>query len=140
MTEWDLWGTELAIFITCVSGLGEIHNSEGVFGLRRALSIAGAKYVITSLWNIPTKPSVLLMDKFFEFYKSTDQPTPPVALAAAQNYVRHITLGELKQSQVGQEIIAELQNEEIRALSLNASDDSKPLAHPYFWGAWICQG
>jgi hypothetical protein len=25
-------------------------------------------------------------------------------------------------------------------LPSNAPDDCKPLAHPYFWGAWICQG
>ena len=73
MTEWDLWGTERAIFITCVSGLGEIQNSEGVFGLRRTLSIAGAKYVI-------------------------------------------------RQNPIGREIIAELQDEEIRALSLKTAN------------------
>jgi hypothetical protein len=140
IAQWDLWGTELVLMITCVSGLGEVRNSEGVFGLRRALAIAGAKYVITSLWNIPTKTSVLLMDKFFELYQSEDRPTPPEALAASQFYVRNITLGELKQSEVGREIVAELQSDRVRQLDLNATDDVTPLSHPHFWGAWICQG
>jgi tetratricopeptide (TPR) repeat protein len=140
IAQWDLWGTELALMITCVSGLGAIENSEGVFGLRRALSIAGAKYVITSLWNIPTKPSVLLMNKFFELYRSADRPTPPQALAQAQNYVRNITLGELKELEIGQSIVEELQGETVRKLSLTATDDVKPLADPHYWGAWICQG
>ncbi len=140
IAQWDLWGTELALMITCVSGLGEIKNGEGVFGLRRALSIAGAKYVITSLWNVPTKASVLLMDKFFELYQSENRPTPPEALAAAQRYVRDITLGELKRIDVGKEIVAELQSEYIRQLDLDATDDVKPLSHPHFWGAWVCQG
>jgi tetratricopeptide (TPR) repeat protein len=140
IAQWDLWGTELALMIACVSGLGAIKNSEGVFGLRRALSIAGAKYVITSLWNIPTKPSVLLMNKFFELYRSAARPTPPQALAQAQKYVRNITLGELKQLDVGEAIVEELQGETVRKLSLTASDDVKPLADPHYWGAWICQG
>jgi CHAT domain-containing protein len=140
IAQWDLWGTELALMITCVSGLGAIKNSEGVFGLRRALSIAGAKYVITSLWNIPTKPSVLLMNKFFELYRSDASPTPPQALTQAQNYVRNITLGELKQLKIGKSIVEELQGETVRKLSLTATDDVKPLADPHYWGAWICQG
>ncbi len=140
IAQWDLWGTELALMITCVSGLGAIKNSEGVFGLRRALSIAGAKYVITSLWNIPTKPSVLLMDKFFELYRSAARPTPPQALTQAQNYVRNITLGELKEFEIGRSIVEELQGETVRKLSLTATDDVNPLADPHYWGAWICQG
>jgi tetratricopeptide (TPR) repeat protein len=140
IAQWDLWGTELALMITCVSGLGEVRNSEGVFGLRRALTIAGAKYTISSLWNIKTKPSVLLMDKFFELYQSEARPTPPEALAAAQFFVRNITLGELKQSKLGMAVVEELQSDTVRKISNNAPDDIKPLAHPHFWGAWICQG
>ncbi len=140
IAQWDLWGNELALIVTCVSGLGEIKNSEGVFGLRRALSIAGAKYVITSLWNIPTKASVLLMDKFFELYESKARPTPPEALAAAQRYVRNITLGELNESKVGMEVVKELQSDRVRGLRSDATNDCQPLTDPHFWGAWICQG
>jgi tetratricopeptide (TPR) repeat protein len=138
ITQWNLWGNELSVLVTCVSGLGAVSNSEGVFGLRRALGIAGAKYVISSLWNIPTKPSVLLMNKFFEIYQSATKPTPAVALAQSQAYIRNITLGELNSSSIGREIIRELLA--VRALSSIATDDVKPLADPYFWGAWICQG
>lgn len=122
----------------CYRGMGEVKNSEGVFGLRRALAIAGAKYVITSLWNIPTKPSALLMEEFFRLYQSSIHPA--AALTAAQKYVRNITLGDLNQSQLGQEVIIELQKDYIRQIPVNAPDDFQPLAHPYFWGAWICQG
>ncbi len=146
ITQWNLWGNELSVLVTCVSGLGVLSNSEGVFGLRRALAIAGAKYVISSLWNIPNKPSVLLMNKFFEIYQSTTKRTPAVALAQAQAYIRNITFGELNSRSIGREIIRELLA--VRALSslaepigtIISTDDVKPLADPYFWGAWICQG
>jgi CHAT domain-containing protein len=133
----NLWGTELAIIATCVSGMGEVKSSEGVFGLRRALAIAGAKYVITSLWNIPTKPSALLMEKFFEFYKSGLPPA--VAVSSAQKYVRNVTLGALKKTRLGEEVIAELK-EGYMQISDDTPNDLQPLSHPYFWGAWICQG
>jgi tetratricopeptide (TPR) repeat protein len=133
----NLWGTELALIATCVSGMGDIKNSEGVFGLRRALAIAGAKYVITSLWNIPTKPSALLMEKFFNLYKSG--MLPATALSAAQKHVRDITLGDLRNSQLGLEVIAELQSGFL-PISDDTPNDLQPLSHPYFWGAWICQG
>jgi CHAT domain-containing protein len=83
------------------------------------------------------------MDKFFALYLSEAKPTPPQALAAAQKYVRHITLGELKLHPIGGAIVDELREDDVAALSSNPDDDddaSTPLAKPYFWGAWICQG
>ncbi|MEB3342241.1 MAG: CHAT domain-containing protein [Okeania sp.] len=128
----DLWQTELTILIACQSGLGDVQTGEGVFGLRRAFAVAGSKTLIMSLWSVPTLATMLLMEQFLDYLKAGIGPAE--ALKKAQKYIINVTVGELQKSKLGQDILAELM------LGNNLKIDSQPLAHPYFWGAWVCQG
>jgi len=61
----DLWGTKLVVLSACDTGVGEIRNGEGVYGLRRALVIAGSETQVISLWKVSDAATRYLMEGYY---------------------------------------------------------------------------
>jgi len=106
VTGMDLLDTELVVLSACETGLGQIHVGEGVFGLRRAFAVAGARTLVMSLWKVPDKQTQELMVDFYQRILRGEGRAE--ALRQAQQAMR--------------------------------TREGGKYAHPFSWGAFICQG
>jgi CHAT domain-containing protein len=127
----------------CDTGLGRTTQGQGVLGLQQAFAAAGARTLVTSLWQVDDVATVILME---EFYRNLWQKRLPKLEA-----LRQAQLTVLKQPGFVRQRRQELKDEFAklglkRDLELEALDrPDKPVrvaprSHPILWAAFILSG
>lgn len=87
----DLRGLDLVVLSACQTGLGDIAQGEGVFGLQRGFKKAGANSILMSLWEVDDKATQLLMTQFYKNLVSGQSKRQ--SLRSAQKYLREYNNG-----------------------------------------------
>lgn len=122
----NLDNTDLVVLSACETGLGEIKNGEGVYGLQRAFKVAGAKSIIMSLWKVNDDATQELMVNFYKHWLGADAGGSERQPAPEQKAVwpKVPTAGSTK-----------------RAAFLQAQKELKAkYPNPYYWGAFVMVG
>lgn len=66
----NLWGTKLVTLSACDTGIGEVRNGEGVYGLRRSFVLAGAETLVMSLWPVSDYVTRQMMTTYYRGLKN----------------------------------------------------------------------
>jgi len=91
----NLEGTELVVLSACDTAQGSVDYSEGVFGLARALRIAGVRNVLVTLWPLNDGEARDFLVAFYKTWLSQVRSDPAKALHDTQlSYLKNDALSD----------------------------------------------
>jgi CHAT domain-containing protein len=123
----DLWGTKLVVLSACETGLGDVKNGDGIYGLRRALVLAGSESQVMSLWQVSDAATRDLMKAYYTRLQGGEGRTEAL---------RQVQLEMLK----GAGGAKDAADERTLLGSSGAKAQAVNYRHPYYWASFIQSG
>jgi CHAT domain-containing protein len=120
--------SELVVLSACESGLSHVRRGDELVGFVRAFLLAGTPTLIATLWRVDERSTRLLMERFYRLVH--EGASFAAALAAAQQYLRGLTLAGLPEA-MRQELAAHLPT---------AEPETQVFADPFYWAPFILAG
>lgn len=84
VSSMNLYGTDLVVLSACETAAGDVKVGEGVYGLRRAFVLAGAKNLVMSLWPVGDQTTRTQMEEFYRAYGKGERPAEALRQAQLQ--------------------------------------------------------
>ncbi|MDO4294577.1 MAG: CHAT domain-containing protein [bacterium] len=140
VSRMDLSSTKLVVLSSCLSGMNDVVLDAGFYGMISAFSAAGTKYIISNLWSVADVASAVFMDAFYYYY-ANECKEPPIALNKAKNYLKDVTIDDLKKQGWFQSNIYEMLDLDGIQLMQELERKNgrfKPFRNEIFWGGFIC--
>lgn len=143
-----LKGLRLVSLSACESGMSGVTLPDEFLSLPSGLMEANVAGIVSSLWSVPERSTMLLMVRFYELWKQKVEPkvklTPAQALRDAQKWVRDSSPNE-KEALINRsdQIVLAYDTECVEVDSqprYRASNEKLDFAHPFYWGAFIHVG
>jgi CHAT domain-containing protein len=123
----DLWGTKLVVLSACETGLGDVKNGDGVYGLRRALVLAGSESQVMSLWQVSDAATRDLMKAYYTRLQGGEGRTE----ALRQVQLEMLKGGAKVQDGAGERTLLGSSGGKTQAVNYS---------HPYYWASFIQSG
>ncbi len=128
----DLQGTKLVALSACDTGVGEVRAGDGVYGLRRALVLAGSEAQVMSLWPVSDFATRDLMTEYYRALQQGQGRTE--ALRRVQIKMLRGQAGNANEA--SRILITKGQQSE----SSTEPRRKRDYRHPYYWASFIQSG
>lgn len=126
----DLMGTQLVVLSACETGVGVARSGEGVFGLQRAIAVAGARTLVMSAWQVDDEATRALMVAYYKRLARGE---------GRAQAMRQVQLSMLE-GERSAEVLAKARGACPPSGCIRQGDERTTWAHPYYWASFRVTG